>query len=108
MSNMSSSRLEILRTMLAQDPNNAFARYGVAMEHLNAGDHTAAAPEFEALLAANPDYVAGYFHAGRNLESLGRIEEAQATYRRGIEVATRKGDTHTQSELQAALDMAGL
>ena len=94
--------------MLDQDPTNAFARYGLAMEYVNTGQHENAVSEFRALLSANPDYAAAYFHAGRTLESLGRIDEARTMYEEGIEVTTRKGDAHTRSELQAALDMLGL
>jgi Tfp pilus assembly protein PilF len=101
-------RLDVLRSMLEQDPRNAFARYGVAMEYVNQGDHARAVAEFETLLGNDPDYVPGYYHAGRALEKLGRIDEARAVYENGISVARRKGDQHAASELQAALDMVGL
>jgi tetratricopeptide (TPR) repeat protein len=57
------------------------------------------------LLAANPNYAAGYFHGGQTLEKLGRVEEARALYEQGIAVTARTGDAHTRSELQAALDL---
>ena len=102
-----SARIEALTQMLAQDPANTFARYGLAMAHL--GDHQAeeAWREFEALLERNPDYAAAYFHGGRALESLHRVDEARELYERGIVVTTRTGDGHTRSELQAALDILG-
>ena len=102
---MSSPRLEALRSMLAADPANAFARYGLAMEHVNTGAHEDALVEFGALLAVKPEYVAAYFHGGQTLEKLGRIDEARDMYRRGIEVASRIGDNHTRSELEGSLDL---
>lgn len=93
--------------MLAQDPNNTFARYGLAMEFLNTGRAEEAVQSFEKLLEVNPDYAAAYFHGGRALETLGRLDEARSLYQRGIEVTTRTGDGHTRSELQAALDILG-
>lgn len=105
---MSTNRLDVLRGMLEQDPKSQLARYGLAMEYVNRGEHEQAIAEFETLLANHPDYVAAYYHGGRNLEKLGRVEDACDMYERGIAVATRIGDTHTRSELQAALDMAGL
>ena len=101
-------RLAALRSMLEQDPRNAFARYGIALEHVNRGDHAQAMEEFQTLLATDPDYVPAYYHAGRALEKLGRIDDARAMYENGIAAARRKGDQHTLSELQAALDMVGL
>ena len=104
---MASNRLEVLKNMVSQDPANAFARYGLAMEYANSGDLNQAVPEFEALLAANPDYVAGYFHGGQALEKLGRVDDARAMYRRGIVACERKADMHTRSEIEAALDLLG-
>lgn len=104
---MASSRLEILKNMVEANPADAFARYGLAMEHVRSGDLEAAIPEFDALLAHNPNYAAGYFHAGQTCEKLGRIEDARGYYRRGIDVTAATGDAHTQSELIGALQMLG-
>lgn len=97
-------RTEILQQMLAADPGNSFARYGLAMEHVKAGSLDAAVGEFQTLLANDPNYSAGYFHGGQTLEKLGRIDEAREFYRRGLAV-TR--DPHARGELQAALDILG-
>jgi Tfp pilus assembly protein PilF len=99
------NRVEALQSMLAADPSNTFARYGLAMELLNSGSPDSALAEFQSLLATNPDYVAAYFHGGQTLEKLGRIDDARSMYQRGIESATRTGDAHTRSELEAALDL---
>ncbi|HYP15177.1 MAG TPA: hypothetical protein VEQ63_14705 [Bryobacteraceae bacterium] len=105
---MGTNRLEVLRGMLEQDPKNTFARYGLAMEFVNNGEHQQAQAEFDELLSLTPEYVPGYFHAGRNLEKLGRTDDAKAVYEKGITTATAAGDMHARSELQAALDMVGL
>jgi tetratricopeptide (TPR) repeat protein len=102
---MASNRLDTLRSMLEQDPSSAFARYGLAMEYVNLGRLDEAVQEFHTLMGTHPDYAAGYYHAGRTLERIGRTDEARATYEKGIEVTTRTGDAHTRSELQAALDI---
>ena len=94
--------------MLEQDPRNGFARYGLAMEYANRGEHDHAMQEFETLLASDPDYVPAYYHAGRALEKLERIDDARTMYETGIAAARRKGDQHSLSELQAALDLVGL
>ena len=105
---MATNRMEILKSMLAQNPGDTFARYGLAMEHAKSGDLASAVAEFEALLSANPDYVAAYFHGGQALEKLGRVEDARAMYQKGIQAASRTGDRHAQSELEAALDLLPL
>jgi Tfp pilus assembly protein PilF len=79
----------------------------LAMETLNSGDLAGAAEAFAGILTVDENYAAAYFHGGQTLEKLGRIDEARATYQRGIDATRRTGDGHTQSELQAALDMLG-
>ena len=97
-------RLDILRQLLAQDPANTFVRYGLAMEHVKSGDLAGAVQEFEALLTADPNYSAAYYHGGQALEKMGELDQARKMYRRGIAV-TR--DPHALSEIQAALDILG-
>jgi tetratricopeptide (TPR) repeat protein len=97
--------MEILKSMLAQNPRDSFARYGLAMEHVINGELEEAVVEFRNLLDYNPDYAAAYFHGGQALEKLGRVEDARDMYQKGIATTSRTGDQHTRSELQGALDM---
>jgi Tfp pilus assembly protein PilF len=102
---MATNRIEILKQMVEQDPANSFARYGLAMEYANTGDPARAVTEFQALLKEDPNYVAAYYHGGQTLEKLGRLEDAKEIYEKGIEASTRKGDAHTRSEIEAALNL---
>jgi tetratricopeptide (TPR) repeat protein len=104
---MSTTRLEKLIEMVAQNPGQSFLRYGLAMEYKNAGDLEASMAAFRELLAADPEYSAAYFHGGQTLEKLGRLEEARELYSRGLEVTERKGDLHTRDEIRGALDLLG-
>ena len=100
-------RIASLNELLTQDPNNAFARYGLAMEHSNAGDFARALDEFGKLLVANPDYVPGYQMAAQTLVKASRPAEAKSMLENGIASAQRKGDSHAESEMQAMLDEIG-
>ncbi len=93
--------------MLADDPANAFVRYGLATELKNTGDGEGAVREFEQLLQASPNYSAAFFHGGQTLEKLGRTAEARDWYTRGVQAAVRNNDSHAQAEMQAALDLLG-
>jgi tetratricopeptide (TPR) repeat protein len=104
---MAINRMEVLKSMVAQNPNDTFSRYGLAMEYANSGNLELAVEEYESLLRGNPDYAAAYYHGGQALEKLGRIDQARIMYRRGLEATRRTGDAHTNSELQAALDILG-
>jgi tetratricopeptide (TPR) repeat protein len=98
------SRIDLLKHLIEQDPGSLLARYGLAMEYVNAGQLENAVAEFEKVLAANPGYSAAYFHGGQTLEKLGRVDEARMWYGRGVE---RTPDGHARAELQAALDILG-
>ena len=104
---MAENRLEILRNLVAQNPNDSFVRYGLAMAYASAGNHAEAVKEYRKLLEVNPKYAAAYYHQGQALEKLGRVDEAREIYRRGIEVTGQIGDEHTRSELEAVLDLLG-
>ncbi len=101
-------RLALLKQVLEQNPNDAFARYGLAMEYARAGQVDAAMQEFSALLKGNPDYTAAYFQAAQTLARAERSEEARRFLRDGIACAARTGDQHAQSEMQAMLEELGL
>ncbi|HKX00255.1 MAG TPA: tetratricopeptide repeat protein [Bryobacteraceae bacterium] len=104
---MAENRLELLKNLVAQNPGDSFARYGLAMAYASAGDYTQAIDEYARLIEINRKYVAAYYHQGQALEKLGRIDDARAIYKRGIEVAAEIGDQHTKSELEAVLDVLG-
>ena len=102
---MENTRLDILKNMVAQNPQDSFSRYGLAMEYRNSGDLEGALAAFRELIGVNPHYCYAYFHGGQTLEKLGRVEEAAEMYRQGIEAATQSGDQHARSEIQGALDL---
>jgi len=97
-------KIAALREILAVDPGNSFARYGVAMELAGRGETAAALDEFDTLLARDPDYTAGYFMAAQTLSAAGRTAEAIERLKGGIGSAERSGNRHALSEMQAMLD----
>lgn len=100
-------RIATLNEILSQNPNDAFARYGLAMEYSNQGNIERALAEFELLLKTSPDYTAGYFMAAQTLARANRTGEAKNMLTNGIASARRTGNAHAQSEMQAMLDELG-
>jgi predicted Zn-dependent protease len=94
----------ILLEILSQNPADAFARYGLAMEYAGAGKTDAALEQFASLLEQHPDYTAGYFMAAQTLARAGRTDEARQRLEAGIACASRTGNAHAQGEMQAMLD----
>ena len=98
-----SSRIEALRSILGASPENCFVRYGLAQEHVKAGDDAAALDEFARILEIDSSYQAAYYHSGKAYQRLGRLDEARSVFQRGVEVAAANGDLHARGELEAAL-----
>jgi tetratricopeptide (TPR) repeat protein len=96
-------RIATFRSFIEKSPSDPFPRYGLAMEHKGRGELVEAWAVFEKLLADFPDYVATYLMAGGTLVALGKKPEAADVYRKGIEVAQRRGDQHARRELESAL-----
>lgn len=103
---MTKSRRQQIEEMLADEPNDAFLRYGLAMEYVSAGNDEAAARCFQELVAVAPDYVPAYLQAGQVLLRLGRSGDARTFWGQGITVARKAGDAHAAEEMQGF--MAGL
>ena len=97
-------RIAALNDVLTQNPNDTFARYGLAMEYSNAGDIERALTEFKTLLENTPDYTPGYFMAAQTLAKAARTEEAKRMLIDGISSARRTGNQHAQSEMTAMLE----
>jgi len=51
-------RIAALNDILTENPKDAFARYGLAMEYSKQGDFDRALAEFAILLENHPDYTA--------------------------------------------------
>ncbi len=100
-------RVAVLTEILSQNPTDAFARYGLAMEYSKTGEVERALEEFGKLLSAHPEYTAGYFMAAQTLASASRREEAKKMLADGIASAKRTGNAHAQSEMEAMLAELG-
>jgi len=97
------TRRQMLEEFVSKKPDDAFSRYGLALECMNSGDPSAADTHFRALLAGNADYIPAYLMYAQLLARESRPAEAKQILSTGIAAATKKGDTHAASEMQTLL-----
>lgn len=100
-------RAQMLKELLEENPNDAFARYGLALEYSRAGELEAALGEFNKLLELHPDYVPGYQMAAQTLLAAGRDQEGRVMLEKGIACAKRSRNQHAQSEMETMLAEMG-
>jgi hypothetical protein len=97
-----------IESMLADDPDDAFLRYGLAMEHASGGDDAACVVVLNDLIThsiAMP-YIPAFLQAGQALVRLDRVPEACDVLKQGIAAASRAGTSdalHAQGEMQGLL-----
>jgi predicted Zn-dependent protease len=103
MSEQNKTRRQKLEEFLLQNPNDAFSRYGVALDCFRQGDLPAADAHFQLLLQKNPDYVPAYQMYAQMLAQNNRLEEAKAALTKGVEAAIRQGNQHARSEMESHL-----
>jgi len=104
MADQKKTRRELLETFVTQKPDDAFSRYGLAMECVKTGDTAAAETNFRELLHRNADYVPAYLMFAQMLVKESRPEEAREVLNQGISAASKSGNGHALSEMEALLN----
>jgi hypothetical protein len=107
MTGQKKTRRQTLEEFVATKPEDAFSRYGLAMECMNSGDPAAADMHFRVLLEHNAEYVPAYLMYAQLLARESRTAEAKQILSNGIAAAAKKGDQHARSELEALLTELG-
>ncbi len=93
--------------MLAEDPQDTFLRYSLALELDKEGQHDRSLAGLGSLMKDDPAYVPAFFMAAQQLVRLTRLAEARTTLRDGIEQARRQGNAHAAGEMAEFLTSIG-
>jgi len=95
-------RLPLLQQFVVKNPDDPFARYGLAMEFKKRGMLVEASEAFAELIRRRPDYVAAYLMAGQTLLAAGDRDGALGVFTAGVAAAQAAGNDHALGELEAA------
>jgi thioredoxin-like negative regulator of GroEL len=103
-----SPRRLMLEQSLAESPDDAFLRYGLAMQCLRDGDVEEGRQRLRSLIADDPErQIAAYQQLGQSLAETGDVEQATAILRAGVTKAQVSGDWHAAAEMEHLLDSMG-
>ena len=94
-------KLAMLSQILTQDPTNAFARYGLAMEFVSQGKIPEGLAEFDRCIADNPDYVPAYQMSAQTMAANANQTGAITRLHEGIATANRTSNQHALAEMEA-------
>jgi predicted Zn-dependent protease len=94
-------KIEPLKKLLARDPNDEVAWFGLGKAYQGDGSFQEAAAALERCIAVKPTYSAAYFALAQSLQQLGQLDRCRQVCDQGIDVSTRNGDAMVTKNLQA-------
>jgi predicted Zn-dependent protease len=97
-------RLAAMRAMVAKQPENPLARFGLANELLKAGLNDEAADALATYLASYDDEGNGWLRYADVLYKLGRVDDAKAACAKGRDAAGRYGHGGMVEEFEGRLE----
>jgi tetratricopeptide (TPR) repeat protein len=98
------TRIESLKKFLELDPNDSFTKYAIALESIKEKNFVEAIIYLQSIIDNNQDYLAAYQQLGRILIATNQKEEAIKVYEKGIQIAKKQNEKHTQEKLEEALE----
>jgi tetratricopeptide (TPR) repeat protein len=102
------NRIEYFERMVASNPDNPTGLLALANEYRKALRHDDEAATLERYLCANPDDEGNaYLRLGDVLAELGREDEAQEVYGKGIGQAEKFGHSGMAEDLRLAIARLG-
>jgi uncharacterized protein HemY len=100
---MASEKIERIKKVLALEPESEMLWFSLGQAYLAENSDVLAVEAFEKAIALKPDYTVVYEHLGGGLEKIGKMDEAMAIYRKGIEVGRKTGDMVPLERMTARL-----
>lgn len=98
------ARVEKLKLMLQEHPTDSFLLFALGLEMIKVGESNEAESLFRKIISNDPDYCGVYYHLGKLLEKLDRVDEALQIYDLGMLVCKKLNEQHNYNELRSALD----
>ena len=97
---MPNSRIEPLKKVLAIDPNDEVAWFGLGKAYMDDGNFDEAAKALRQCITVKPTYSAAYYALAQSLLKLGRIDECKVISATGIDVSAKNGDAMVTKNLE--------
>ena len=98
---MPNPRIEPLKKVLAIDPNDEVAWFGLGKAYMDDGNFQEAVPALESCIRVKASYSAAYLALAQSLQKLGRLDPCKMRCDEGIAVSTKNGDVMVTRQLEA-------
>ena len=98
---MPNPRIEPLKKVLAIDPNDEVAWFGLGKAYMEDANFEEAANALRQCITVKPAYSAAYYALAQSLNTLNRLDECRIICATGIDVSTKNGDAMVTKNLEA-------
>lgn len=93
------SVVQNLEKLLSQGKDSALLRFSLGAEYLKLRQTWVAVYQLRRALEMDPNYSAAWKLLGKALTDAGVLRDALDAYRRGVEIAERRGDKQAAKEM---------
>lgn len=100
---MPNPRIEPLKRVLAMEPDDDVAWFGLGKAYMDDGNWAEAAAALERCIAVKPTYSAAYFALAQSLKTLNQLDRCREVSVTGIEVSRKNGDAMVTKNLELLL-----
>ncbi len=97
-------RIEQLKEMLEEDPNDPFLYYALGLELAKKKNYQEAMQAFQQTLKLDENYIAAYYQLGILYIEIDIVDVARTYIEKGIEKAAIKKDLKSKAELEELLE----
>ena len=100
---MENERLNQLREMLRDNPEDVFVSYAIGLELFKTDSSENAFIHMKQLAESHPDYCPVFFKMGQWLSESGEDEEALAWLKKALQIAENENDKKAVNEIKEAI-----
>ena len=93
-----------LAANIQKNSEDLFSKFALALELLKRNQVNRAKLLFESVYKQDPEYLGVYYHLGKLYQSIDLLDDALFMFKKGVDVATKKNDLRTKSELLEAIN----
>lgn len=90
--------------VLEIDPEDTVALFGIGDVYFFREKYSESVSALEKVVILDEKYSAAYLLLGKALEAIGNLERAEQVYKKGINVASKRGDMMPANEMQTRLN----
>ncbi len=94
----------MFKQVLEIDPDDTVALYGMGDIAFYRENFKEAVTNLERVVVLDEKYSAAYLLLGKSLEASGNLERAMQVYKKGIDVASKRGDMMPANDMQSRLN----